>query len=106
MFNFVMQMNAIAISLDGITMQMDAIPLLENQFNGSLFQFHLFVATKNGGTEDIRSKANKDLKAWSVDQDNMCQSHPPLDPTDMQLHEQIKVLDHIKFRRKESHQDM
>ena len=62
----------------------------DDQFNAGLFQFHLFVAT-HGGTEDIRSKANKDLKAWIMEQEKLRKSTP--DPTDMR----IKVLDLIKF---------
>jgi hypothetical protein len=104
MFNVTMQMNAITLSLDNFTMKMDAISLSENQFNAGFFQFHLFVTT-NGGTEDIRSKADKDLKAWIIEQDEMHKSHPPPDPTDMQLREQIRGLDHIKFPWKDSHQD-
>jgi hypothetical protein len=70
----------------------------DNQFNAGLFQFHLFVAT-HGGTEDIRSKANKDLKAWIMEQEKLRKSSP--DPTDMR----IKVLDLIKFPWKNCHQD-
>jgi hypothetical protein len=61
----------------------------DNQFNAGLFQFHLSLDT-HGGTEDIRSKANKDLKAWIMEQEKL-QKSPP-DPTDMR----IKVLDLIK----------
>ena len=70
----------------------------DDQFNAGLFQFHLFVAT-HGGTEDIRSKANKDLKAWIMEQEKLRKSSP--DPTDMR----IKVLDLIKFPWKNCHQD-
>lgn len=66
----------------------------DDQFNAGLFQFHLFVAT-HGGTEGIRSKANKDLKAWITEQEKLCKSPP--DP--------IKVLNLIKFRWKNSHRD-
>jgi hypothetical protein len=52
----------------------------DDQFNAGLFQFHLFIAT-HGGTEVIRSKANKDLKAWIMEQEKL-QKSPP-DPTDM-----------------------
>ena len=70
----------------------------DNQFNAGLFQFHLLVAT-HGGTEDIRSKANEDLKAWIMEQEKL-QKSPP-DPTGMR----IKVLDLIKFPWKNRHQD-
>jgi hypothetical protein len=62
MFDFTMQMNAIALLLDDISLKMDTIFVSEHQFNPGLFKFHFFVAT-NGGTEGIRSKADKDLKA-------------------------------------------
>ncbi len=52
----------------------------DDQFNAGLFQFHLFVAT-HSGTEDIRSKANEDLKAWIMEQEKLGKSPP--DPTDM-----------------------
>jgi hypothetical protein len=40
-----------------------------------------------------------------MEQDKMCQSPPPPGPMDMQLHEQIKVLDRIKFPWKDTYQD-
>jgi hypothetical protein len=96
---------------DIIKQQINAVTLTGNanksaasNFNASLFKYLLFVAM-NSCTEDIRSKTDKDLKAWIMEQDKMHQSLPHLDPTDMQLHEQIKVLDHIKFLWKDSHQD-
>jgi hypothetical protein len=61
----------------------------ESRFNAGLLQFHLFAAT-NGGTEDIRSKADEDLKAWIIEQDNLHKSPPPPGHTDMQLVERIK----------------
>ncbi len=96
---------------DIVTQQMNAVTLTGNanksdagNFNAGLFKFLLFVAM-NSCTEDIRSKANKGLKAWIIEQDKMRQFLPHLDPMDMQLHEQIKVLDHIKFPWKDFHQD-
>ena len=53
----------------------------EDQFNAGLYQFHLFVAT-NSGTKDIWSKTNKDLKAWTMEQDKLRKSPPPPGPMD------------------------
>jgi len=70
----------------------------DDQFNAGLFQFHLFVAT-HGGTEGIRSTANKDLKAWITEQDKLRKSHPD------RMKKRIKVLNLIKFPWKNCHQD-
>jgi hypothetical protein len=90
-------------TIDDITQQINAVTLSGNanksdagNFTVGLFMYLLFIAT-NGCTDDIRSKADKDLKAWIMEQNTMRQSLPHLSPTDMQLHERIKVLDHIKL---------
>jgi hypothetical protein len=64
----------------------------------TILQFHLFVAT-HGSTEDIRSKANEELKAWITAQDKLCKSPPN------SIKERIKVLNLIKFMWKLSNQD-
>ncbi len=56
--------------MDNITQQMKSVALLgnadksdANDFNAGLFKYLLFVS-KNAGTKNIWSDADKDLKAW------------------------------------------
>jgi hypothetical protein len=84
-------------TMDNITQQMNAVALSDNanksdanDFNASLFKYLLFV-TINAGTENIWSKANKELKAWMRKQ-NKLQSMA------CQTSDRIKVLNHVNFQ--------
>ena len=91
---------SIPITMDDIThQQMKSVALSgdanksdANDFNAGLFKYLLFVA-KNGGTKNIWSETDKDLKAWMVKQNKeflrlmSCQT----------LDDNMMVLNHVNF---------
>ena len=82
-------MDDITHRLDKITLKCNPVDNSADRFNAGLFDFILLAATNNG-TVNIKSKADKTLKAWMKEQErNRGRSSLTLD--------QIKVLEYVKF---------
>lgn len=82
-------MDDITHRLDKITLKCNPMDNSADRFNAGLFDFILLAATNNG-TVNIKSKADKTLKAWMKEQErNRRRSSLTLD--------QNKVLEYVEF---------
>ena len=81
------QQDDITHRLDKITLKCNPMDNSADQFNAGLFDF-ILLAAMNNGTVNIKSKADKTLKAWMKEQERN-RSSLTLD--------QKKVLEYVEF---------
>jgi len=92
-----------ATIMDNITSKMSAISLSgsvsnedESAFCRGLYRYLVFV-TANDGTDNIRSKADDQLKAWITEQDKLRQKQKTQVGNSKLTTERIMVLDKVQF---------